>query len=159
VSGDFDRDGSTDLAVLYAGAGSEARLRVFGAGGTGDLIAILDGAIGFAGPGPSCAADLTGEGMLDVLVATADPAAPLALLPGQGDITFGQAVPASTSVPFDAGAALACADLDGDRRDDLALLRPGRASGLSVLRSTGTALAAPLALPVEGSAVWRNRGR
>jgi hypothetical protein len=140
---DFDRDGANDVAALHDGSGAGLGMMVYGLNpDLGDLIAILDYQTGVAGVRAACTADVTGEGALDVLVATASAAAPFLLLPGHGDITFGEPIPTALGYPpAPPDARLACADFDGDRRADLALLRPGDGR-LFLFRSLGHGLEA-----------------
>ncbi|MDY0109619.1 MAG: FG-GAP-like repeat-containing protein [Candidatus Krumholzibacteria bacterium] len=152
AAADFDRDGSTDVAAVYAGDSGELRLRVFGANEHGDaLIAILDFATGHTEPARACAADATGEGTVDIVTLTAAAESPLVLLPGHGDISFALAISTGFGLGSLAGAALCCADLDGDRRADVAVLEPGLDEGLRVLQATGDGFAPPTGVKVGGA--------
>lgn len=150
---DLDDDGSPDLAAVYDG-GEGFHVRVHGTGvGGGPLVAILDVATGFAGAGQATACDVTGEGAGDLLVVTDRPGAAVVLLPGHGDISLAEPAVAAAGLAVDRDAALACADLDGDRRADLVLFEAGVPGGLLVLRSAGAALGAPERLRVGGISV------
>jgi hypothetical protein len=151
---DFDADGSTDLAAVHEGGGSGFRMLVHGArSDDGELIAISDYGTPFPGAGRACAGDVTGEGAGDVVVLTSGAAAPLVLAPGHGDITFGEPVVAATAPPTGAADVPLCADLNGDRRADVALLQPGQAAALSLLQSTGAGFGAPVPVAVRGTSV------
>lgn len=150
---DFDRDGHADIAGVHAARDPGLRMLVHGTRPDGELIAILDYAAGFASPGRAAAGDVTGDAAPDVVILTAAPAAPVLLAAGRGDITFAAAVVASAAVAADPDAVPLCADLDGDRRDDLVLLVPGDGGAVVVLRSTGTGFAAPVAVGAGATAV------
>jgi hypothetical protein len=152
VTGDFNWAGSSQIAVLVESGGGAMRLVVYGLSGTGELVALVDAATGFSLPARACAADVTGEGSLDIVATTRNPAAPVLLLPTEG-ISFTTPVVAATGVEVDSATPPACADLDGDRRADLILLRPGLPNGLVVLHSTGTAFGPAVELPVHGTAL------
>ena len=154
---DLDDDGSPDLAPVVSRAGA-APLRVpihAARSGDGELGWVLDYQADRAGAGRACAGDVDGAGMAD-LVVLADGGSTALVLPGQGDITLAAPVLAAAGLPADAGATPLCADLDGDRRADLVLLRPGAApagTGLSTLRSSGEAFGAPVDLHASGQAL------
>jgi dipeptidyl aminopeptidase/acylaminoacyl peptidase len=149
---DFDRTGAPDVAPIHQEAAGGFGMLVHGAEPDGDLIAILDYHATFTGGGRACAGDVSGDTFGDVVVATTESAAPLVIVPGQGDITFGAALVGSNAVGADPDAIPVCADFTGDRRVDVAYLRPDRANGLSILRSTGTALGTPTPIAVRGIA-------
>jgi hypothetical protein len=138
---DFDIDGHADVAAVNEVAGSGFHVLVHGWQPDEErLVAILDYATAFTGAGRACAGDVTGDGAADVVVVTSVAASPLVLIRGHGDISFGDATVAATGILPDASAVPVCADFDGDRRTDLALLQPGRAAGLTIFRSNGTGL-------------------
>ena len=152
AAADFDRDGSTDVAAVYTGDGGELRVRVFGASEHGDaLIAILDFATGHTEPARACAADATGEGAIDIVMLTAAAASPLVLLPGHGDISFAPPIAAGFGLGSLAGAALCCADLDGDRRADVAVLVPDLDEGLRILQAADDGFAPPAGVKIGGT--------
>ena len=95
---------------------------------------------------------MSGDGEVDLLALASDSGGSAVLLPGLTG-PFWPPGPAATSLGAIAGAIPVCADLDGDRRADLVLLRSGVPSGLSILRSMGTALADPVTLDVEATSV------
>ncbi len=149
---DLDDDGSADVVVVHERSGSPFHVRVYRASpADGALAAVLDLAADRGEAGRACAGDVTGEGAADLVVLAGDGSA--LLFPGHGDITFGLPAVAASGLALDAGAIPLCADLDGDRRADLALLGPGAAAGLSVHRSTGAGFAAPVSLPAAGTSV------
>ncbi|MBI5070581.1 MAG: PD40 domain-containing protein [Deltaproteobacteria bacterium] len=152
VAGDFSWTGTSQLASLVEAGGGAMRLVLHGLSGAGELGALLDADTGFSLPGQACAGDVTGEGSLDIVATTRDPAAPVLLLPTEG-ISFAVPVVAATGVEVDPATPPICADLDGDRRADAVLLRPGVEKGLAVLRSTGAAFAAPVELSIQGVAM------
>ena len=150
---DFDGDGSVDLAAVHDGGGAGVRMRVFGTTPGGDPIAIVDYAGDATAPGLACACDATGEGYPDVVVATADAAAPVVLIPGQGDISFAVAIPAARDVPARPDTIPLCEDLNGDRRADLALLFPGEAAALRILHATGADFVPAQEIPLRASGI------
>lgn len=152
---DFDRDGTADVAAVHEGEGGELRMLVHGwQPDLERLVAILDYGSGFARPGRACTGDVTGDGAADVVALTLEAAAPVVLIPGHGDISFGEAAVAATAPAVDEHAVPLCADVDGDRRADVALVRPGDPAGLTILRSTGSALStsAVLVAPLAAAA-------
>lgn len=151
--GDFDSNGKPDVAVIHQEATGGFGMLVHGANGNGDLIAILDYHATFSGGGRACAGDVNRDAHLDVVVATSVAASSLVIVPGQGDITFGAARVGSTAVGPDETAIVACADFDGDRRADVAYLRPDRANGLSVLRTSAAAFGTPTPFAVRGGSL------
>lgn len=151
---DLEGGGTAEVVTLHDRPGGPFNVSVHAAGGDGALVHVLDGPTAFSSPVAACAADATGEGYPDVLVFADDAGAPLVLLRGQGDVTFAAALSAAPpGLPAAPEAALACADLDGDRRADLALLAPGAAPGLAVLRSAGEAFGAPARYEVAATAL------
>ncbi|HQR29447.1 MAG TPA: hypothetical protein PLL32_03490, partial [Anaeromyxobacteraceae bacterium] len=147
---DLDRDGLLDVSVIVERPGSGFHLGVYRVDGNDRLIFNVDMATDFTGAGRPCAGDVDGNGSTDVVVPTSSPAAPVVLLPGRGDVTFAAPVVAWTGAPFDADAVPLCADLDGDARADLAILRPGRSRGLTVLPSLGSSFGPGRSIDVSG---------
>jgi hypothetical protein len=74
-------------------------------------------------------------------VLTAGAGTSAAIVPGLGP-SLSSPLAAASGLDLPPGTVPACADLDGDRRADLVLLRPG-ASELEVLRSTGGGFGPP----------------
>ena len=153
VTADFDLDGSTDVVAVHERSVGFAMLVHSSRNFDGELVAVVDHQTSFADAGRACAGDITGDGRDDIIVVTGSAAAPVVLLPGRGDITFGEAMVATTAVPANVNAIPVCADFDGDRRSDLALLSAGSGPGLTILRSTGTRFASPVTIPVSGTAI------
>lgn len=151
--GYFDVDRRADVAVIHQEATGGFGMLVHGANGNGDLIAILDYHASFDGGGRACAGDASGDWHPDVVVATERAAAPLVLVPGQGDITFGASRLGSAAVGADPATIVACADFTGDRRADVAYLRPDRSNGLSLLAASGTGFGTPTPVAVRGSSL------
>jgi Tol biopolymer transport system component len=153
VLADLAGRGTADVVTLHDRPGAPFHVSVHAAGPDGALVHVLDGATEFRSPVAACAADATGEGYLDLVVVADDAATPLLLLPGHGGGGFAPPLRAAPAgFPASPAAAAACADLDGDRRSDLALLRPG-AAGLAVLRSRGDAFEAIAPPAVAGAAL------
>ncbi len=114
VAGDFNGDGSLDLA----GAGNEfASVRLNnGAGALGAMVQYAAG-----GPAQDLAAgDFTGDGRLDLAVSINDPQTGMALLRGNGDGTFGTPVTSPNTSGFDSPAIVAT-DLNNDSRLDVVI--------------------------------------
>jgi FG-GAP-like repeat len=113
VAGDFNGDGSLDLA----GVGTAAKVRLNN--GTGAFGAVVDYAIG--GQGQDIAAgDFNGDGRLDLVVTINDPQVGLSLLRGNGDGTFG----APVNFPNTSGSgspAVAAVDLNNDTKLDVVI--------------------------------------
>ena len=118
--------------------------------GTGTIIPILDMATDYDRPGRMCVGDVGGEGHEDFVVVTARAVASLLLFPGRGDLSLD--APAVLAIGLGAGTEtrVVCADLDGDRRSDVALLDRG-VRGVSIRRSLGNALAPPATIDVVGN--------
>jgi hypothetical protein len=150
---DLDASGTAEVVTLHDRPGSPFHVAVHVADVDGGLVYFRDGATAHASPVAACAADATGEGNPDLVVAADQADAPLLLFPGQGDGTF--ALEVAVAPPGFAPvrtAVLVCADLDGDRRADLALLDPGGA-GLAVLRSGDAGFGAPRTYGVVATAL------
>jgi hypothetical protein len=135
---DLDRDGLLDVSVVVERPGSGFHLGVYRVDGADRLIFNVDMPTDFTGAGRLCAGDVTGEGSIDLVILTSRADAPALLLPGRGDVTFAAPEVAWAASPLDTEAVPLCADLDGDGRADLALLRPGRSPGITVLPSLGS---------------------
>jgi len=114
--------------------------------GTGAIIPLLDMPTDYIRAGRLCAADITGGGPLDLLVATATSTASLVLFPGRGDISLESSVVAATGAGTSRTTRIICADFDGDGRADVALFDPGQ-RGLVLRRSQGMMLGS--AIPVD----------
>ena len=113
VAGDFNGDGSLDLA----GVGTAAQVRLNN--GAGAFGAGVDYAIG--GQGQDIAAgDLNGDGRLDLVVTINDPQIGLSLLTGNGDGTFAAPVNFPNTSGFDS-PAVAVVDLDNDAKLDVVI--------------------------------------
>jgi len=113
VAGDFNGDGSLDLA----GVGTAAKVRLNN--GAGAFGAVVDYAIG--GQGQDIAAgDFNGDGRLDLVVTINDPQVGVSLLTGNGDGTFGPPV----NFPNTSGSgspAVAAVDLNNDTKLDVVI--------------------------------------
>jgi hypothetical protein len=113
VAGDFNGDGSLDLA----GVGTAAKVRFNN--GAGTFGAVVDYAIG--GQGQDIAAgDFNGDGRLDLVVTINDPQIGLSLLTGNGDGTFGATVNFPNTSGFDS-PAVAAVDLNNDGKLDVVI--------------------------------------
>jgi dipeptidyl aminopeptidase/acylaminoacyl peptidase len=126
-------------------------LQIHGDNGTGSgtVIPILDLATDYLRPGRLCVGDITGEGHLDFLAVTATAASSLLLFPGRGDISLEEPSVVAIGLGASRETRAVCADFDGDRRADLALLQPG-VRGISMRRSLGSAFAPPATIDVVG---------
>jgi TolB protein len=144
---DVDDDGTPEIAAVVArGDGPPFHVLAFAPGAeTGALVLYLDAAAEVGGAGRACAGDVTGEGWGDLVVLASGDASAI-LFQGVGPVLSAPAVAASGLGLAD-GTVPICADLDGDRRADLVLLRPD-AAALEVLRSTGSGFGAPEQVPL-----------
>ena len=150
---DFDEDGSTDVVAIHERPAGFALLVHASRSFDGELVAVVDHQSSFHDAGRACAGDVTGDGWNDLVVVSGDAGTPVILFRGRADGTFADGVVATTAVTASADALPVCADFDGDRRSDLALLTPGTSGAparLVVLRSTGTGFGAPTAIAVPG---------
>ena len=150
---DFDGDGSTDIVAIHERPAGFALLVHSSRNFDGEIVAVVDHQTTFANAGRACAGDVTGDGWDDLVVVTGAAAAPVVLLRGRADITFAEATVATTAVTADVDAIPVCADFNGDRRSDLALLSPGSPGRLTILRSTGSGFGTPMTIAVQGTAV------
>jgi len=157
VVGDFNNDGKLDLAVLNSGLGSEV--------GTSFVTTLLgngDGTFGLEtttslGSNAPCmycmvAGDFNGDGRLDLAATFAG--GQLAVLPGNGDGSFGS--PISTQVTTDTSAQLAylaAGDFTGDGKLDVAVsLTNSSTSSVAVLIGNGDgSFQAPVIYPMLGN--------
>ena len=113
VAGDFNGDGSLDLA----GVGTAAKVRLNN--GAGAFGAVVDYAIG--GQGQDIAAgDFNGDGRLDLVVTINNPEIGLSLLTGNGDGTFAAPVNFPNTSGFDS-PAVAAVDLNNDGKLDVVI--------------------------------------
>jgi FG-GAP-like repeat len=114
VVGDFDGDGSLDLAGA-GGPTADVRLN----NGAGTFGAIAEYAVG--GPGQDVTAgDFNGDGRLDLVLTVNDPQIGLSLLTGNGDGTFR----APVTFPNTSGSgspAVAAVDLNNDAKLDVVI--------------------------------------
>jgi FG-GAP-like repeat len=112
VAGDFNGDGSLDLA---GAGGPSAAVRLNNGGGT--FGARVDYPVG--GPGQDLTAgDFNGDGRLDLVVTINDPQIGLSFLNGRGDGTFGAPVTFPNTSGFDS-PAVAAVDLNNDGKLDV----------------------------------------
>ena len=137
ATADFNGDGMPDLAVANFGPTGGHTVSVLLNRGDGTF----GGVVSYdAGPGPRsvAAADLTGNGKIDLVVAS-NTSGDVTVLRGRGDGTF------APPVAYDSGSAqpsiVALDDLDGDGRPDIAVIHDTGDSAtidhVSVLRGRG----------------------
>jgi hypothetical protein len=118
AAGDFDGDGDTDVAVAFSSS-NDVVVLLRGADGTYVASATSPEATGSTSTQSMVAADVDGDGVSDLVVATGGDASAHVLLGGaSGDLTAGAVVSSG-------GALLVAraADLDGDSDPDLVLRR------------------------------------
>jgi Ca2+-binding RTX toxin-like protein len=117
TTADFNGDGQPDLALLYApGAGSSVgHVAVMLGDGDGSFQAPRIYSVG-VNPSDLVAADLAGDGKIDLLTANDDAQGTVTILPGNGDGTFGNPQTLSTS---DDPELVDVADVNGDGKLDI----------------------------------------
>jgi hypothetical protein len=121
VTGDFNGDGRTDLAVANAGDGT---VSVLLGNGNGTFQPQVTSTVG-SGPDALVAADFNGDGHTDLAVANYNDN-DVSMLLGNGDGTFQPQVTTPVGVGGgDKPAALAAGDFRGDGRTDLAVALEG----------------------------------
>src|SRR5262249_20782443 len=148
TTGDFDRDGITDLAIVTAGSGvSVLRGRGSGAVGDGTFNAAVNYSVGLNSFGLT-SGDFDGDGILDLVVSRqSSSATAIDLLRGNGD------GPSAAAVEFGGGAApgqLATADLDGDGLADVASTSNGANAISMMLGAPGATFDGPQAFSMTG---------
>ncbi|HEX5425285.1 MAG TPA: FG-GAP-like repeat-containing protein, partial [Candidatus Acidoferrales bacterium] len=128
--GDFNRDGLTDVAVTNGGGGSPAGVVTVLLGNPDGSLARTTSYSTTSAPylaGGIAAADLTGNGKLDLITSnsgwtsqTAGMVGQISVLAGNGDGTF-----QSPTTFTGGGGNMAIADLNGDGKPDFAIPGPG----------------------------------
>ncbi len=149
--GDFNGDGRPDLAIALYGApfqGNNGGLAILLANGDGTFRAPVSYSAG-VGPSSVEAADLDGDGRLDLAVASRggpqNTVGRVGILLGNADGTFRAATLIAAG---DSPERVLAVDLDGDSRLDLAVSNAG-ANAVSILLATGGGqFRAPVAIPL-----------
>jgi len=119
ATGDFNRDGKSDVAVANSDS-SSVSIRL--GAGAGTFQSTVGTYIVPQSPRALAIADFNGNGLLDIVLTTAGS---IVVLPGKGDGTFGAAITSSgDALPGD----LVVGDLNGDERLDLAVVEGGNVS-------------------------------
>lgn len=134
--GDFNGDGKPDLTTVNFYDGSiSVRLN------NGDGIFGTEKKYKTAfGPVAVAVADFNGDGNLDIVTANVGTSESLAILPGNGDGTFGTALTNFPGVGGFLNQSLAVADFDGDGKPDIATTRIANNSVSLLLNRTLPAL-------------------
>jgi uncharacterized repeat protein (TIGR01451 family) len=139
--GDLNGDGKPDLAVAD---GNTPSVSVLLGDGLRSFAAATEYPVGFFSSGSVKIADFNGDGRPDLVVAGLG----LAVLPGNGDGSFGAATQLSPG-PIGQMYSLAVADLNGDGNADL--LIGSAAPGVAVLLGDGAGgFGAPASYPLAG---------
>jgi hypothetical protein len=141
---DFDRNGSTDIAVAGNESGASVVVVLLGRRG-GVFSTAARYRAGVPGkPTAVAAADFDGDGKIDLAALfVSGSSAAIAVLHGKGDGTFSPAMGLAVADANDDSSLLA-ADLDGDGRADLATTTH---AGLAVFRSGAGGFGPPVVLP------------
>jgi len=134
ATGDFDRDGDTDIAAASSGVGFDIA-NVFLNSGAGDFAGAIEYPVGGTNPGGIIAADLDVDGILELATANQD-SADISVLPGLGAGVFGGAVIAGVGTTPE---AIASHDLDGNGSLDLVVVNRD-SNTVSVLLNLNTAV-------------------
>jgi uncharacterized repeat protein (TIGR01451 family) len=145
--GDFDADGSRDLAVANLASNT---VSVLLGDGDGTFAPAVDYAVGLA-PRSVAVADVNGDAKEDLLVGNTN-SAELSMLLGNGDGTFQTAV----TIPGSAGYSVLVGDLDGDGKPDLVAAGFGSALAVRLGNGDGTwqaAVSIPVTVGGSGTAV------
>ncbi|MER6202906.1 FG-GAP-like repeat-containing protein [Streptomyces sp. NPDC001586] len=130
--GDFDEDGKPDLATSNANTNNVATVLGNGDGTFG--AATRFGLNGGTGPQGIAAADLNGDGHLD-LVTSNSSAGTLSVLLGDGDGGFGTASSVSAGMTLPSKVKLA--DVNEDGKQDAVVVAPGTPGRAAVLLGDG----------------------
>ncbi|MGW8728429.1 FG-GAP-like repeat-containing protein [Streptomyces sp. NPDC055808] len=131
--GDFDEDGKPDLATSNANTNNVSA--VLGSGGGTFGVATRFALGGGTNPQGIAAADLDGDGHLDLITSNAS-SGTLSVLRGDGHGGFGTAssVPAGVALP----SKLRLADVNEDGKLDAVVVAPGTPGRVAVLLGDGT---------------------
>jgi hypothetical protein len=137
VATDVNGDHRTDLVVAGVSPTVQGQVDVLEGNGNGTFHAAAPIALGAIAPSPLAAADLNGDGRIDLLVAGGQGPSPVSVLLGHGDGTFGPAA----GITLGAGTPTfaAAGDFNNDNRTDLAVatLDPDGQSHVAILLSEG----------------------
>jgi hypothetical protein len=135
TSGDFDQDGTRDVAVAD---GRSPSVRILRGDGGGLFTEVSAPTINSFRSRDVVSGDVTGDGTLDLLVAKQGALGGFDVLRGNGNGTFASPVPAAAGLVFD---SLFVADVDGD--GDVDVLSVERNRNLVTLRGNGDGTFAP----------------
>ncbi|MEV6580416.1 FG-GAP-like repeat-containing protein [Streptomyces sp. NPDC051582] len=131
--GDFDGDGTPDLATSNANTNNVSVVIGDGDGTFGAATQFALG--GGAGPQGIAAADLGGDGHLDLITSNSSTGT-LSVLSGDGHGGFGAASSVSAGVALP--SKLRLADVNADGRPDAVIVAPGTPGRVAVLLGDGT---------------------
>lgn len=141
--GDFNGNGRDDILAMTEAGTQPFRLAMYAVNGSDVIARVGELATTRTEGRAMCAADVDGDGYRDLVMLAGSSNLSAFTAAGNGDLTFGTATNAGSSLSTDLNAFPYCADFNGDGRDDLALLSVTQSSGVSVFLNGASAFGSP----------------